>query len=79
MKSDAGKEVFIRLLKELNRRREEPADSLLPELAEQAWPVLRPRVEAALRQLAVPPASPARGPQRVTQQPTKETFRPLPD
>ena len=76
---DDDRALVTRLLKELNRRRDEPANVLLPELAEQAWPALSPRVEAALRQLAVPPASPPRGAKRVTQQPTKESFRPLPD
>ena len=76
---DDDRALVTRLLKELTRRRDEPARVLLPELAEQAWPVLRPRVEAALRQLAVPPASPARGPQRVTQQPTPAPTRRLPD
>ena len=57
------------LLQELTRRRDEPADILLPELAEQAWPVIQPRIEAALRELAVPSAPPSRTPPRVAEQP----------
>ena len=63
--------LVTRLLKELTRRRDEPAHILLPELAEDVWPVLRPRVEAALKDLATPPTPPAQPPVRVTQKPER--------
>lgn len=63
--------LVTKLLKELTRRRDEPADILLPELAEQAWPVLRPHVEAALRDLATPPTPPTKPPVRVTSKPER--------
>lgn len=50
--------VVASLLQELARRRDEPANSLFPELVERAWPIIEPRLEAALRDLAVPPAQP---------------------
>lgn len=50
--------VVASMLKELTRRRDEPAHSLFPELVERAWPIIEPRLEAALRDLAVPPAQP---------------------
>ena len=65
--------LVARLLKELTRRRDEPAHILLPELAEQAWPVLRPHVEAALRDLGTPPTPPAQPPVRVTSKPERTT------
>ena len=65
--------LVTRRLKELTRRRDEPVHVLLPELAEQAWPVLRSHVEAALKDLATPPTPPAQMPVRVTSKPKRTT------
>ncbi len=62
------------LFQELSRRRDEPADRLLPELAKQAWPVIHARVEGALKELAIPPAASSRTPPRVAEQPVQPAF-----
>ena len=54
----SDRSVVASLLKELTRRGDEPAHNLFSELVERAWPIIAPRLEAALRDLAVPPAQP---------------------
>ena len=54
----SDRSIVASLLKELTRRGDEPANNLFPELVERAWPIIAPKLEAALRDLAVPPAQP---------------------